>query len=500
MKKRNLIIALVICSVLLVAELAFLAVMFFRDRGDVILPTDPAASTETTVPNETTLATEPSWDTAPTDSTAEATEPSSQATEPSQETEPSDETEPSQETEPGELRYVLTFVGDCTLASAQDKSNAVGSFIQTIGEDYDYPFRNVVQFFNDDDFTMVNLESVLADEGRSAGKTFTFKGPTAYTQILTGSSVEAVTLANNHTEDYGKDGYASTTAALENAGVAFVEKDGTLLFTTDSGLTIGIYAATFKVDKKDMQSDIAELRSQGAEIIVCAFHWGNEGQYRPTGDQQTNAHDAIDAGADIVYGSHPHVLQRIEEYNGGIIYYSLGNFSFGGNHFPRDMDSVIVRQEVIRREDGTVALGELTLIPVSISSMTGQNNFQPTPYEEGTKEYERTLTKLDGTFTGADLIVDYSFLEDNTEPSDTTEPSQDDNSTEPSQENTTQPSQGSGESGESSEEANGESAGESSGTNDSPADNESSDSAADSESSDAAADNGNSSGETPAEG
>ena len=489
MKKRKLTIALILCSVLLAAELIFLGVMFFRDRGDALLseqPSNPTETTDTTQPSRT----DPTED--PTRDTGIYTEPTQPATEPSRDTEPV-------ETEPKEQRYVLTFVGDCTLASSQDKYNVTGSFVKTVGEDYDYPFRNVAQFFANDDFTMVNLESVLADEGRAAGgKTFTFKGPTAYTRILTGSSVEAVTLANNHTEDYGKDGYASTTAALESAGVAFVEKDGTLLFTTESGLTIGIYAATFKLDKKDMEADIAELRTLGAEIIVCAFHWGNEGQYRPTTEQQDNAHAAIDAGADIVYGHHPHVLQPIEEYNGGIIYYSLGNFSFGGNHFPRDMDSVIVRQEVIRREDGTVELGELRLIPVSISSMTGQNNFQPTPYEEGTKEYDRTLSKLDGTFNGPDLIVDYSFLDpsESTEPSESTDPTGESQTgegsgeTQPGEGTTTEPTQGSGEAGEGSGDAGGDTpSGDAAGT------------ASDSGSTGDGADSGTSgTGEQPAEG
>ena len=404
MKNKKLKIALIVCSILLAAELIFVGVMHFLEKDeDVILSDLPADTSADTLPE----------DTQPSDETEESeqTVPTTQATEPSQETEPT-------ETEPKEQRYILTFVGDCTLASSQDKYNSTGSFIKTIGEDYDYPFRNVSTFFENDDFTMVNLESVLADSGNAtAGKTFSFRGPTAYTQILTGSSVEAVTLANNHTEDYGTAGYASTKTALEGAGVAYVEKNGTMLFTTESGLTIGVYAATFDINTSDMKSSIAELRSQGAEIVVCAFHWGNEGQYRPTSQQQNNGHAAIDAGADIVYGCHPHVLQRIEEYNGGIIYYSLGNFSFGGNHFPRDMDSVIVRQEVIRQEDGTVVLGELTLIPVSISSMSGQNNFQPTPLEEGTTEYDRVLSKLDGTFKGADLVVDYSFLD----PTETTE-------------------------------------------------------------------------------
>ena len=100
----------------------------------------------------------------------------------------------------------------------------------------------------------------------------------------------------------------------------------------------------------------------------------------------------------------------METYNGGLICYSLGNFSFGGNHFPRDLDSAIVQQEIIRDPDGTIRMGETTIIPVKITSLDRQNNFQPTPYAEGTEEYDRTLSKLDGTFTGPDLNVNYDHL------------------------------------------------------------------------------------------
>ena len=119
------------------------------------------------------------------------------------------------------------------------------------------------------------------------------------------------------------------------------------------------------------------------------------------------AHDAIDSGVDIVYGHHPHVLQRIEEYNDGIIYYSLGNFCFGGNQQPPDLDTAILQQQVIRHPDGAVELGELTIIPASISSIPVKNNYQPTPYEEGSEEYQRVLDKLSGGYEGVQLNVSY---------------------------------------------------------------------------------------------
>lgn len=406
MNRKILLILIAVMAVILTAELGFLVYMNQSGDRDTQLQSQPSDSTG-----------------EPSQSVTEEI-PSEVTTEATEEEDPTEETTLPEEDEPENNRFVLTFVGDCTLASAPNHVNNPGGFIKTIGEDYDYPFANVVEYFENDDFTMINLEGVLADEGTpAAGKTFTFKGPTAYTQILTGSSVEAVTLANNHTLDYGKAGLESTTTALESAGVSYVKANQTMLYTTESGLVIGVYAASFDLNLADMRSDIASLRSQGADIVIAALHWGNEGKYRPNSNQINWGHAAIDYGADIVYGHHPHVLQKIEEYGDGIIYYSLGNFCFGGNHFPRDMDSVIIQQEIIREEDGSCRLGELTLIPVSISSMKGQNNFQPIPYEVGSAEYDRTMSKLDGTFDGPDLVVDYSHLEDPTEPTDPAEPS-----------------------------------------------------------------------------
>jgi poly-gamma-glutamate synthesis protein (capsule biosynthesis protein) len=394
--RKTLKTLLMVCSAILAAELIFVvwATLFGGNEPYIPLPTGESteqmqSTTEGTLPQ--------------TETTVPSTEVTEEPT-----TAPTETVAPT--TEPGPESFLLTFAGDCTLASDPGNYASPHGFIQTIGEDYGFPFRNVAHIFENDDFTIVNLESVMADEGYGANKLFVFKGPTAYTNIFTSSSVEAVTLANNHTLDYGQAGYDSTIQALEGANVAYVEKDKTKLYVTESGLIIGLYADSFDLTKKDIEKNIADLKSQGAEVIICAFHWGTEGSYRATAAQQDMAKAAIDAGAHIIYGHHPHVLQKMETYNGGLICYSLGNFSFGGNHFPRDLDSAIVQQEIIRDPDGTIRMGETTIIPVKITSLDRQNNFQPTPYAEGTEEYDRTLSKLDGTFTGPDLNVNYDHL------------------------------------------------------------------------------------------
>lgn len=341
---------------------------------------------------------------APTEETPSA------ITEPTETTVPVEATEATTaptETEPAEERFVLTLVGDCTLGCTPWHEYTHGGFIYIVGDDYDYPFQNVREYFENDDFTLVNFEGTLGDEGYPANKAFTFRGPAEYTNILTGSSVEAVTLANNHTMDFGYAGYKETTRILTEAEVPFVEKDSSRLVTTESGLTIGLYAAAFVIDQKDLSEEVAALREQGAEIVIFAIHWGTEGNYHAYIDQSKAAYKAIDAGVDIVYGHHPHVLQKIEEYNGGVIFYSLGNFCFGGNQQPSDLDSALLQQEIIRDPDGNISLGERTIIPCSISSIPFQNNYQPTPYEEGSEEYERVLAKLSGRWNGKNVIPVY---------------------------------------------------------------------------------------------
>lgn len=321
-------------------------------------------------------------------------------------TEPAAETTAPAETEPPEERFLLTFAGDCTLGANPKNSYAEVGFPKVVGEDYAYPFQNVVSFFEADDATFVNLEGALTDKGNPASKTYTFRGAPSYSHILTDNSVEVVTLANNHSLDYGQIGYDSTRSVLEEAAIPFVERDSSLLLELDCGLTVGLYGMVYyKLDVEDMKAEIADLRSRGAKLVIVAPHWGVEGSYRPTRLQQDVGHAAIDAGADIVWGSHPHVLQPIEAYGNGIIYYSMGNFCFGGNSKPGDFDTALLQQEVIRSPKGEISLGSLHIIPCSISSEDTVNNYQPTPMTADSEEYARVLSKLDGSFDGPNLKI-----------------------------------------------------------------------------------------------
>ncbi len=298
---------------------------------------------------------------------------------------------------PPEERFILTFVGDCTLGANPSNFYALSGFVKIVGEDYGYPFRNVIDYFAGDEFSFANLEGPLTDVGNPVKKTHAFHGPERFVNILTQNSVDFVSLANNHTMDYTQKGYDSTLRVLGEAGIPFVERDASTIVTTPNGLTIGVYGAVYyKLDVEDMVAEISALR-ETCDLVIYAPHWGVEKTYQPTQTQIEVGHAAIDAGADIVWGSHTHTLQPMETYENGIIFYSLGNFSFGGNGDPEDYDTALIQVEIIRSPDGEVGLGEVTVVPCRISSITSWNNFQPTPYEPGTKGYDRVMDKLTGS-------------------------------------------------------------------------------------------------------
>lgn len=367
---------LFILSLLLIFELAFVGWMMYREKN----------------PSEDWEANAPQTTAAPETTVPETTVPPTT-------------------TEPREPEvFTLTFTGDFTPGCMPGQFNNPKAYVGTVGDDYEFPFANMRSYFEADDFTFINLEVVLGlDVGKQAGKTFVFSGPEEYVHIMTTSSVEAVTLANNHSEDFGVEGYENTKRILDENGIAYVEEDKTTIFTTESGLVIGLYADSFDFSESDIEENIAALKEQGAELIICAFHWGTEGAYRHNDKQERYGRAAIDAGADIVVGNHPHVLQDMESYNGGLIFYSLGNFSFGGNDHPKDYDSAIIQQQIVRESDGSIRIGETVIVPICISSVSDRNNYQPTPYPEDSDAYQRVLEKLQGTYSGPNVTPGYDY-------------------------------------------------------------------------------------------
>ena len=241
--------------------------------------------------------------------------------------------------EPTPIVYTISMVGDCTLASYPKIRNWESSFENVVSGNWTYPFSHTAELFLNDDLTVVNLVCSISDQTAYSASTFSFLAPSAATEILTLGGVEAATMSNNHAMDFGQAVYDDTAANLDAAGISHCGDGEGMLCTTESGLVVGIYA-TWNGDwpvAATVAQGVTELKNKGAEVVIVSAHWGDEASYYANANQVAVAHAAIDAGADIIVGHGPHRLQRYEEYNGGVIFYSLANFIFGGNTQPQDM-------------------------------------------------------------------------------------------------------------------------------------------------------------------
>ncbi|MBO5556499.1 MAG: CapA family protein [Oscillospiraceae bacterium] len=334
---------------------------------------------------------------------------------------PDSEPTPAPTPKPEARDFTISVIGDQTLATNQYKNGTPYSYDARMKGDYSYPFSNTAQYFANDDFTISNLECTLSDNKLQSAEQFYFQSPSAYANILLEGGVDFVTTANNHMMDFGQKGLDDTWATLEQYGIPYGKEDQAQIVTTDSGLKIGVYCAYNKLhpDKDKAVAAVRQLKEDGAEYVICAFHWGVELVYlyeHLNPDQIEVAHACIDAGADLIYGTHTHNLQPLEEYNGGIILYSMGNWSFGGNTAPSDRDTAIVQVQVRRDETGAVTNEGYTIVPCCVSSRPvkesyigdNYNDYCPTPYTEGSKAYLRALSKLEGTFKPDKEGRDYS--------------------------------------------------------------------------------------------
>lgn len=312
-----------------------------------------------------------------------------------------EEQQAEQEKEAEPVSITISAAGDCTLGTDEyfDPSTSLNAYYDSNGASYF--FQNVKPIFEADDLTIVNMEGTLTEETARQDKTYAFKGPAEYTRILTEGSVEAANLANNHSHDYGDQSYTDTIAALDAAGITNFGYDRTAVMDVN-GVKVGLVGTYELADgmgcEEGMIANIKAVEEQGAQIVIVSFHWGLERENYPTENQVNLAHSAIDNGADLVLGHHPHVLEGIEVYNGKNIVYSLGNFCFGGNSNPSDKDTMIFQQTFTVQNGELVEDNVTNIIPCSVSSESGYNNYQPTPLEGD--EAERVKGRIEEYSSG----------------------------------------------------------------------------------------------------
>ncbi|MBD3362799.1 CapA family protein [Candidatus Dojkabacteria bacterium] len=243
-------------------------------------------------------------------------------------------------TEEVQQEVTILFAGDTMLA------RSIGDMIIT-GEN---PFKYVKDEFIKYDFVILNLECVVSDRGAPfAGKKFTFQAPVRAISTLELSGVDIVSLSNNHTMDYGNNAFLDMIQRLDNSEIRYFGggRDRKAAFAPliiqRNGISIALLAfnepeswvtkagedsAGTAWYQEDYLFDSITEAEDTADVTIVVTHWGTEYSREFSGDQQIKAQKMIDAGADLIVGAHPHVIQGFEVYEGKYIYYSLGNFAF----------------------------------------------------------------------------------------------------------------------------------------------------------------------------
>ncbi len=300
-----------------------------------------------------------------------------------------------QETTAVEPGLVISAVGDCTLGSDYRIARAPGSFnveMDALGNDYRVPFSGVFDVLSKDDLTIANLETTLSSATTRIDAPFVFSGKPEYAQILKEGSVEIVNVANNHSYDLGVAGYEETLSALSRHGVGAFGKG-----RVDRRVIEGVEVVNlgYTGGRSDIRDDVmraVKKHKRPDNIVIVSFHWGIEGVNYPNDEQKLLGRAAVSAGADLVLGHHPHVLQGIERYKGRQIVYSLGNFVYGGHSNPADKESIIY-QATFTSKDGRMQQSEARILPVRISSVTHRNDFHPVLLDGADKE--RVLARIE---------------------------------------------------------------------------------------------------------
>jgi len=287
-----------------------------------------------------------------------------------------------------ETSITISAIGDLTLGQ-DERFLYEGSFNHYYKlKGPNYFFSGVRKILSEDDLTIANLEGTLTeatekpDKSRQGNQAFFFKGDPHYTLILKDGSIEAVNLANNHSMDFLNKGFTDTVSTLNHAGITYFG-DKKVAVYEKNGIKIGLIGVNTLgpleegVYIRDLMSELKaniQILKERTSLIIVSFHWGKENKYSPTHEQRQLGHFAVDQGADLVLGHHPHVLQTYEMYQGKCIVYSLGNFVFGGNSKPRYKNTEIFRQQYSFVNGKLVKTSSPIIIPCRLTS-----SFRPEP-------------------------------------------------------------------------------------------------------------------------
>ena len=302
---------------------------------------------------------------------------------------------PDEENEASKI--IINFLGDCTLACNETdhgSSQTIEAYVDRFGAEY--PFSRVLHILEQDDLTVANFEGTLHNTNDGLytvpQKTYSFRGNENMVEVLKAGSVEAVSLANNHIGDYGTPGYQDTVRVLNDSGISWFacSEYGSQVFVYEKdGIRIGFisaYISFFWNNLGVIQKAMKELKDQQCSVIIGVMHGGVEYDKRHDDYQLGLARAFIRYGADLVIGHHPHCLQGYGVVEGAPVYYSLGNFVFGGNfrlNTTRKGIAKSVKYTMILTcalsfdEDGRFLGSRANMIPCRLSEDENTNYYQP---------------------------------------------------------------------------------------------------------------------------
>jgi poly-gamma-glutamate synthesis protein (capsule biosynthesis protein) len=232
----------------------------------------------------------------------------------------------------------ILFVGDIMM------TRSVEARIKSLNKEFFFPFLNILDYSKSFDYVIANLEGSISDKGTKVGSKYSFRMKPEVAEALSKANINVVNLANNHIFDYGKIAFEDTLKNLEKNNIKYFGNSYEPLIIEKEGIKIGFLGFSdflkhleVKENKigiavvNDNLSEIIKKAKEKVDILIVSFHWGEEYKKIANERQRKLAKIAIDSGADLVIGHHPHVIQDIEKYKGKFIFYSLGNFIFDQN-------------------------------------------------------------------------------------------------------------------------------------------------------------------------
>ncbi|WP_338749262.1 CapA family protein [Bacillus sp. FJAT-52991] len=286
--------------------------------------------------------------------------------------------------------------------------------------DNQYVYKNSLPWFNSDDYTVINAESAFTTETKAQEKMWRIKSHPKYAAFLPASGIEAANLANNHTMDYFEAGYRDTLKAFKDQDIAVFNEGMPHIEKIKNIETVFLgydyrYRQSADSYLENIIRDVKKYKRKD-NLVIVNMHWGIEYMETPAFYQTKFGHAALDAGADIIIGHHPHRLQSVEKYKGKYIIYSMGDYAFGADPTLKSRQTAIFRLN-FAKEDGSVVTKGLRIVPTLENSNDSEteNNYQPLPvFGEQAKEVVDELTRISSIIPNGVHEFDYfdPFLEE----------------------------------------------------------------------------------------